>query len=133
MIDKIYLRNFSPCSKTSKEFSKMFLQFDTLFPVKILYIFAMEFLSIFSMVRNSSSCCFSHFFSSIHISKRIVHNLRKSIFSNYYIYITNEDILFKNISRSRCSRGLNMHLYDDIGDASSALRGSKSSFMITIL
>ena len=27
--------------------------------------------------------------------------------------------------------GLNMHLYDDIGDASSSLRGSTSSFDIT--
>ena len=26
--------------------------------------------------------------------------------------------------------GLNMHLYDDIGDASSSLRGSTSSFLI---
>ena len=29
--------------------------------------------------------------------------------------------------------GLNMHLYDDIGDASSSLRGSTSSFLYNIL
>ena len=37
-------------------------------------------------------------------------------------------ILFINIQV-----GLDMHLYDDIGDASSSLRGSTSSFKIEIL
>ena len=37
-------------------------------------------------------------------------------------------ILFINIQV-----GLNMHLYDDIGDASSSLRGSTSSFIFFFL